>query len=178
MRPMKATVWLKSMPLRVQLGLIGLGYAAVLAYGILAEFARYLAAMKDPVSASGGMWAFGDELLAWSIFFCFMVPTLFLILLMREYEGTFVKYSKVLFWFSLSAPLCLGIFVLGAVAHAQHFVDPLVWRTWRAPFALVIIAASRVLARYDAAKRLLSRALLIEGGSLAISLAMLFFPGP
>ena len=102
---MKAISWARTLPLRVQLAVIGFGYAAVLAYAVTSKYARHLAELRDPVSASGGMWAFGDELLAWSIFFCFMVPTFFLVLLLRQYEHSSDVYSKVLFWASLTAPL-------------------------------------------------------------------------
>jgi amino acid permease len=172
---MKAISWVRTIPLRVQLAFIGCGYVAVLAYAVMAKYMRHLAELKDPVGASGGMWAFGDELLAWSIFFCFMVPTFFLVLLLRQHEHSSGVYSRVLFWISLTAPLCLGISMIGQAAHHQDLVDPLLWRTWRGPFALMLIAMSRVFARFDAAKRILTRALLIEGGTLAICVALLIF---
>jgi hypothetical protein len=112
---------------------------------------RHLAELKDPISAPGGMWAAGDELLAWGIFFCFMVPTFFLVLLLRQYEHSSSFYSRVLFWISLTAPLCLGIYMLGHAAHMPDKVDPLLWRTWRAPLVLMFIAMSRVFARFDSA---------------------------
>jgi hypothetical protein len=175
MSGMKALSWARELPLRAQLALIGSGYAAVLAYGVMEEYMRYLAELRNPVEASGGMWAFGDEVLAWSIFCLFMVPTSFLALLLRQHERSYDVYSKILFWASLSAPLCLGVLVLGQFLHFGDVVDPLVWRTWRGPFVLIVIGMSRLLAQIDAAKRLLTRALLIESGTFAIFFALLVF---
>lgn len=174
---MKAIFWVKALPLRAQLAVIGFGYTAVLVYAVAAEYMRYVAAVKDPVSSSGGMWAFGDELLAWNLFLSFMVPTFFLLVLVRRDDGAYVKFSKVLFWFSLTAPLCLGVFVIAAMAHAQNLADPLLWRNWRGPFALMVIATSRFLARPPMAKRLLTRACLIEGGAFSIFVALILFSG-
>ena len=93
--------------------------------------------------------------------------------LLRQYEHSSSFYSRVLFWISLTAPLSLGALVLGQLAYQQNLVDPLVWRVWRAPFVLIVITMSRIFARFDPAKRLLTRALLIEGGSLVIFFALL-----
>jgi hypothetical protein len=170
---MKAISWARLLTPRMQMALIGCGYAAVLGYAVVAQFMRHLAELRDPVSASGGMWAFGDELLAWNIFLFFMVPTFFLLLVLRQQERPYGLYSKILFWFSLTAPLSMTILVLAQLAHQQTLVDPLVWRIWRAPFVLILVAMSRIFARFDAAKRLLTRALLIEGASLVILFALL-----
>jgi hypothetical protein len=174
---MKVFSWARALPLRVQVTAIGLGYLGVLAYGVAVEFMRHLAELRDPAASSGGMWAFGDELLAWYIFLLFMVPTIFLLLLLRQHEQAYITYSKILFWFSLTAPLCLGILVLAALAHAQAAADPLAWRPWRAPFVVVVMGMSRVFARFAPAKRLLTRALLIEVGTLAIFIALMMSPG-
>jgi hypothetical protein len=172
---MKAVSWLKSLPARVQLALIGLAYAFVLAYGVTTEIAREMAAARDPASSSGGMWAFGDELLAWNIFFLFMIPTFFLLCFMRQYDGTYGAFSKVLFGVSLTAPLLVGIFLLGAFAGSNTIKDVAVYRFWRAPFVLMVMGLSRLMARIDVAKRLLTRALLIEGGTFAILFTFFIF---
>jgi len=169
--------WVKAMPLRAQLAFIGFGYAAVMAYAVMMEFMRYQAAMRDPVSSSGGMWAFGDELLAWNIFVFFMVPTFLLLLVMRQYDEAYIKYSKILFWTSLTAPLVLAAMALGNALGWNRFLDSLLWRSWRAPFVLGLLAMSRMCARADVAKRLLTRAVLIEGGTIAICLSLIVFSG-
>lgn len=170
---MKAIFWVKTLPVRVQLALIGCGYLVVLAYGAVLQYTRYLAALQDPAYSSGGMWAFGDEMLAWWIFLLAMGPTFLLLLVIRQDETAYVRLAKVLFWFSLTGPICLAVAVLGNLLHHGNLVDPLVWRSWRAPFVLMVIAMSRILAKPNAAKRLLTRAALIEGGALAICVAML-----
>ena len=172
---MKAIALLKSLSPRMQLGLIGLAYALVVAYGVTAELARELAAARDPAYSSGGMWAFGDELLAWNIFFLFMVPTFFLLRFMRQHDGAYASFSKVLFGVSLTAPILVGIFLLGAFAGSNTIKDAAVYRFWRAPFVLVVMGLSRLMARVDVAKRLLTKALLIEGGTFAILITLFIF---
>ncbi|MGI9104207.1 MAG: hypothetical protein ACR2IF_17335 [Terriglobales bacterium] len=180
---MKSIAWLwetsfglKLIPWQIQLPFIAVGYAAVLACGVLLEYQRDLAALRDPIYSSGGMWAWGDEMLAWSIFFFFLVPTFFLIRLMADFPQTFLSYSRVALWFSLTAPLALAIFCLGSWAGHHDFVDPLLERTWRTPFVFIVIIVTRMFARWDNARRLINRALLIEGGTLAIFLALLITP--
>ncbi len=183
MRPMRAIAWcrqtffgVKLIPWQVQATLILIGYAAVLTGGVWLEYERDLAALRDPVYSSGGMWAFGDEMLAWYIFFFFLIPTFFLIRLFSDFPETFAAYSKVALWASLTAPLCLGVTLLGSLTHNNAIFDPLLWRTWRAPFVLMVLVMSRFFAGAGAAKRLLNRALLIEGGSLAIFVTLLIAP--
>jgi len=170
---MKAILWVKTLPVRLQLAAIGCGYLVVLTYGVALQYMRYLAAMRDPVSSSGGMWAFGDEMLAWWIFLLAMGPTFLLLLVIRQHEAVYVRLAKVLFWFSVTGPVALAVSVVGNLLHHGNLVDPLVWRVWRGPFVLIVIGMSRILAKADAAKRLLTRAALIEFGALAICVAML-----
>ncbi len=172
-RGMKAILWVKTLPLRVQLSAIGCGYLVVLAYGAAMQYARYLAALQDPAYSSGGMWAFGDEMLAWWIFLLAMGPTFLVLLVIRQHETTYVRLSKILFWFSLTAPVCLALSVVGNLLHHASLVDPLVWRVWRGPFVLLVIGMSRILAKPDVAKRQLTRAALIEFGTLAVCMVLL-----
>jgi hypothetical protein len=173
---MKAMSWMRAMPWRVQLAVILAGYAAVLVYGATTVYMRDLAALRDPLSSSGGMWAFGDELLAWNIFFLFMVPTFFLLWLMRQYDDTYTVYAKVLFWVGLTAPIFLGIFLLRWSPRLKDVADWFGWRPWRAPFVFIVMGLSRMMSpRVDVAKRMITRALLIEGGTLAIFISLIIF---
>jgi hypothetical protein len=47
----------------MQLGLVVLGYAAVLVVAAALLFVRHLQELENPVEASGGMWAAGDAFL-------------------------------------------------------------------------------------------------------------------
>ena len=122
--------------------------------------------------ASGGMWAAGDALL-WIFIAClFLIPTAFLIWVIAKYESFYKAYSQLLLGLSLSAPVCLGALTVGENYLAQS-ISVLCWcRLFGSPFVLVGLGVSRLVARFDRAKRLLSYALLVEGLTLAIAVAL------
>jgi hypothetical protein len=165
---------MKPFSLRVQLGLVALGYVGVLVYSADMVFQRYLQEVSDPISdaASSGMYAFADWLMTIFIFFLFMIPSAFLLWVIRTFEGTYTKYSKVLLALSITAPVCLGLLCLGDLLHGKALLsdrsslhEVLIERVFCAPYILVLMGASRLFARFDGPKRLVRRALLIEGGT-------------
>jgi hypothetical protein len=118
------------------------------------------------------MWAAGDALL-WIFLAClFMIPTVFLIWVIARFEAIYVAYSQFLLGLSLSAPVCLSVFLLGENQVAQSLGFLCLYRLLGSPFILVGIGMSRLVARFDRAKRLVSYALLVEGLTIAAAVAL------
>jgi hypothetical protein len=165
----------KTISSRAQLWLIALGYAAVLAVAVALLGGRYLLERQHQadVEAAGGMYAFGDLLLGIFIACLFMIPTVFLLRVMARFEAFYTTYSQFLVGVSLSAPVCLGLLYFGRDHVTDNLRDLCLYRFVGSPFILVGMGVSRWVARVDRAKRLTSYALLIEGLSLGIAVALL-----
>ncbi len=161
-------------PWRAQLRFIGLGYAAVFIIAAVLVLGRYLQEHfhRGDMAASGGMSAFGDLLLGIFIVFLFMIPTGFLVWAAAKLEGGYTAYSQLLVGISLTAPLCLGLFFLSRNHLSENLASLYLLRFAASPFILIGIAFSRLVARFDRAKRLTLYALLIEGLSFGIAVAM------
>jgi hypothetical protein len=161
--------------LRTQLWFVGLGYAAVFAVSAVIILARYLQERlhRADMAAAGGMSAFGDLVLGIFIASLFMIPTVFLVWIMAKYENVYTTYSQFLLGLSLSAAVCLSLFILkeNYVGQSLHTVCAI--RLAGSPFVFAGIVVSRLVARFDRAKRLTSYALLIEGLTLGIAIALL-----
>jgi hypothetical protein len=162
-----------SISLRVQLGLVALGYAAVLVMAAALLFMRHLQELKYPIDASGGMWAAGDAMLYIFIVCLFMIPTIFLIWVSARFEAFYTPYSQFLLVLSLSAPVCLAVFFFGENHVAESLGSLCLLRLLGSPFIFAGIGTSRLVARFDRAKRLVSGALLVEGLTMATSVALL-----
>jgi hypothetical protein len=161
---------------RTQLWLIGLGYTAVFAVSAVILLARYLQERGHPADlvAYGGMYAGGDAILGIFIVCLFMIPTVFLVWASAKFEGGYTAYAQLLVGVSLTAPLCLGLFVLGKSHMTETLASLYLCRLIASPFILIGIVFSRLVARFDRAKRLTSYALLIEGLTLGIAMALAF----
>ncbi len=150
-----------------------MGYAAVLVVAATLLYGRHLQELKYPDEASGGMWAAGDAFL-WIFIAClFMVPNVFLVWVIAKSESIYKTYSQLLLGLSLSAPVSLALFTLG-----QNYLAPSVgglclFRLVWSPFILLGIGVSRLVARFDRAKKLVSYALLVEGLTLATAVVLL-----
>jgi hypothetical protein len=125
------------------------------------------------MAAAGGMSAFGDLLLGIFIACLFMIPTVFLVWVMAKYESVFTTYSQLLLGLSLSAPVCLSLFVFGKNHVSENLLFVCLCRLVGSPFVFAGIGVSRFLARFAQPKRLTSYALLIEGLTLGIAIALL-----
>lgn len=158
---------------RVKLGLVGVAYAVVLLFAAAALYVRHLQELRYPAEASGGMWAAGDAMLLIFIAGLFMIPTAFLIWVMAGFESIYKAYSQFLLALSLSAPVCLGVLTFGQSALASTAGGLCLYRLLSSPFILVGIGVSRLVARFDRAKRLTSYAFLIEGLTLVAAVAVL-----
>jgi hypothetical protein len=163
----------KSISWRAQLGLVALGYAVVLVVAATLLYGRHLQELKYPADASGGMWAAGDAFL-WIFIVClFMVPTAFLVWVIAKSESIYKTYSQLLLALSLSAPVSLALFTLGQNYLAQSVGGLCLIRLVWSPFILLGIGVSRLVARFDRAKKLVSYALLVEGLTLATAVVLL-----
>src|SRR5258707_15448050 len=87
---------MKALSLRAQLGWVAAAYAAVLAVSTFLVVERYLQYVRHPEDANqySGMWAGGDMIVGVFIFCLFLVPTLFLVLVMRNSEPLYTSYNE------------------------------------------------------------------------------------
>jgi len=159
-------------PWRTQLWLIALGYAVFFVVAAFLLFVDHLWELNNPVDASGGMHAFGDTALYFFLACLFMIPTVFLIWATAKFETFYTAYSKFLLGFSLSAPICLSVFYIGENYVAQSLGFICLFRLLGSPFILAGMGISRLVARFDRAKRFASYALLIEGLTLGVAVAL------
>ncbi len=118
------------------------------------------------------MWAAGD-LFLWIFIAClFLVPTALLIWITAKYEAFYTAYSKFLLGLSLSAPVCLAVLNLGENHVGESLMNLCMYRLMGLPFIFVGMGFSRIVAKFDRAKRFASYALLIEGLTLAIAVVL------
>lgn len=120
---------MKPIPWRVQLGAVAAGYAMVFLVGGALVFERHIQYVNNPADAAsyGAMYAFGDLILGLFIGGLFRVPTLLLVLVIRKSEAAYTRYSQTVLGFSLTAPVCLGIFLIPAVNEGTRSWAGFVW---------------------------------------------------
>ena len=166
---------MKPIPRRVQLVVVALGYVAVLLVVAVLVYARHMQYVNLPVEeTSGGMYAFGDWLLELFIGALFLIPTFLLVLVIRKSETAYTRYSQTLLGLSLTAPICLGVFLIPAVNQGNTLLGWFsMYRLLASPFVVVGLAVSRLLAGFGRAKRLTSYALLFEVGTVALLVVLL-----
>ncbi len=150
-----------------------LGYTAVLLFAAAVLFVRHLQELQYPAEASGGMWAGGDAILYIFIAGLFILPTAFLIWVAAKFEGVYTAYSIFLLVLSLTAPVCLSVLHLGEIRDGQTLFTICLFRLICSPFVIVAIGISWIVGRFDQAKRYASFALLMEGLTFAIAIALL-----
>jgi hypothetical protein len=169
---------MKPIPLRAQLGLVAAGYAVVLATAAFLVFARYMLYVNHPgdAAAAGGMYAAGDLMLGIFIACMFLVPTFVLVLVIRKSERLYTVYSKIVLGLSLTAPICLGVLSIPAVAQGTMLLGWICMdRLLCSPIVIVGLIISRLLARFDRAKRLTLYALLLEVLTLVLTVVLFLF---
>jgi hypothetical protein len=161
---------------RLQLELIGAGYALVFLFAAAEYFQRYLYTLREPIDSAGGMAAFGDEMLTIFVFLLFLAPTFFLLRLMAnsdrmaQSDRFYESYAKVLLAVSITDPLAVGLL---ALFHNSILAQDICGtRLWRSPMVLVVMIMSRALGRRGQEKRLMTWAILIEAGTLVASVAI------
>ena len=160
------------------MGLVAAFYAVVLAAAAILIYARYLLYVNHPqdVAAAGGMYAGGDLMLEILIGCMLLVPTFVLALVVRKSEPLYAGYSRVVLGLSLTAPISLGLLCIPAVNQGSGVLG---WicldRMLCSPIVIVGLLVSRLLARFDRAKRLTLYALLIEVSTLVLTVALFLF---
>jgi hypothetical protein len=166
--------FVKPTSLRTQLWFVGLGYGAAFLVSAVIILARYLQEHfhRAEMAAAGGMSAFGDLLLGIFIACLFMIPTVFLVWVLAKHESAYTTYSQLLVGVSLSAPVCLSLFIFGKNHLSDNLLLVCLFRIVASPFILLGNIVSRFLARFERAKKLTLYALLIEGLTLGIAIAL------
>ena len=163
----------------MQLGLVAIGYAAVLAVGAVLIVVRYFQYVNHPadVAAYGGMYAGGDLMLEVFIGGMLMVMTFFLVLVIYKSEPDYTIYSKVLVGLSLTAPLSVGLISIPAVNQGMNVLGEVcMFRLFASPMVIAGMGMSRIYARFPRPKRLTVYALLIEAVTLILLLAAMILP--
>jgi hypothetical protein len=156
---------------RIQLGLILSGYAIIFSAIAFLAYQRYQLELLHPDDFNGGMAAFGDLIQGLFFLALLSVPTLFLIRLLAKSERNYTGYTKVLFWVSLTSPLAL---VIGSTPLQKVAGDVCLSRLIAAPVLLVLYAFSRWMGQFEFARRLMTRAMLIEGLTFVATIVVLF----
>jgi len=168
---------MNSIPLRVQLGIVAAIYVAVVAVSGILVALRYLQYVRHPqdVAAAGGMYGFGDVMLALMIVCMLLFPTFLLAIVVRQSEALSIGYAKAMVGVSLTLPLSAGIIAIPAVAQSTSILGELCleW-LFASPAVLVGLVMSRLLAKFDRAKRLTLYAILIEIVTLGVLAGLLF----
>ena len=162
---------------RTKLGWVLAAYGLALAVSVCLVVWRYFEYRWHAEDANlySGMWAGGDMVLGFFIFGLFLVPTFFLVLVIRDSEPLYTLYARVLFGLGLSAPLSLGLIAIPEVNQGQSLLGwVFFWRILGSPFVFLVLTGSRLLARFSPAKRLCSYAVLIEGLTLVTMVVFLF----
>ena len=165
-------------PSRVGLKLVAIGYAAGVLISAALIYMRYLQYVRHPddAAASSGMWAGGDLILEFFIGCMLLVPTAVLVLVIRNYEGAYTTYAKVMLAVSITLPLSLGLISIPAIGQSNSILgSACLFRLFGSPVVLAGLVFSRLLARFRLAKRLLVSGLLIE--FLTLILMMVLFSG-
>jgi hypothetical protein len=166
-------------PWRVQLRLVAASYAAVVAIAVFLIVVRYLQYVRHPddAAAYGGMWAGGDMMLGLFICFLLMIPTAFLVFVIRKSETASEKYAKTLFGFSLTSPISAALIAIPAIGQSNMIIGWFcLYRVLASPVVLIWLIVSRLLARFDRQKRWKSYALLVETLTLVVIGGLMVFP--
>jgi len=158
---------------RTKLGLVAAAYAGVVALSVLLVLLRCLQYKLHPDDAEqyGGMWAGGDLMLALFIAGLLMLTTFFLIPILRNDEPGYTNYSKALIGIALTSPFAI---VLTALPGGPWWIgDICISRLFAAPLAIILYFVSWVASGFRGARRRIVIALLIEVGTIAVSMALL-----
>jgi len=167
---------MKALSSRLQFALVVAGYAGVLVFSAGLIFVRYLQELRNPVDASGGMWGFGDWMLAAFIACMLLVPTFLLAFFVRTSEAASTRYSRAVLGVSLTAPVSVGMMFIPAVSQGNSLLGWLcMYRLLVSPVVVGGLVVSRLMARFSGAKRLGSYSLLVEIGTLVLIMVSMFF---
>jgi len=164
----------KAISSRLQIQLIAVAYAALFFYAALERYVRYLAELRNPIDAQGGMWAFGDEMLTYYLFFLFLFPTFFLLRLMAASDYVYTCYAKFALGAALTAPLSLMLLSVKVEKASAIISDAALIRLFRSPMVFILLVMSRMFARALVSKRLINWAIFAETLTIVASVSVLF----
>jgi len=164
---------------KIQLGLVALGYAAVVGFSALLIVWRIWQYKTHAADAAqyGGMWAGGDLVL--EMFICAMLlgMSFFLVLVIFRDEAAYAIFSKVVLGISVTLPVSAGLIAIPSIGGGISLLGwACLFRVFASPMVLVGLIMSRLFARFPKAKRMTNYALLVEGLTLVFMFLMLFLP--
>lgn len=165
---MKPIAW------RIQLEVIASAYAGILLMGTFWFYQRHLQELSDPQAAmaSSGMWAFGDLILVVFLYLLCLIPTFFLLRLMRTNEVVYDNYAKIVLAVSLTSPLCLAALSFHVGENIAVLENFFALRLFNSPLVFGLMVMSRLFARQRPAKRLINWSMLTEVATLVGALAI------
>jgi hypothetical protein len=154
---------------RVGIGLVVAGYAGVLIVAAALITQRYLAERRNPADFNSGMAAGGDWFLELFLVALLLIPTCLLALLIRNSEAAYTKFARILFGFSLTAPVSLGLMAIPAVGQTNSLLGSFcLYRIFGFPMTAVGLAGSCVLAKFRRPRLVILYSLLIEIGAIIL----------
>ncbi len=152
-----------AIPWRTRLGFVAACYAAVLAVAAIMITQRYLAERRNPADFSGGMAAAGDWFLELFLVALLLVPTFFLVLMIRNSETSYTKFAQALLGFGLTAPASVGLMFIPAVGQSKDLLGSFcLYRIFAFPMTVIGLVGCCVLAKFRRPRRLILYSLLIE----------------
>jgi len=146
---------------RAKMGFVVAGYAAVLALAAKMIVQRYLAEQRNPADFSSGMAAGGDWMLELFLVALLLIPTFFLVLLIRNSEAAYTRFAQVLLALGLTAPASIGLmFVVG---RSNNLLGSFcLYRLFAFPMSTVGLAGCCVMAKFKRPRRLILYSLLMD----------------
>ena len=110
------------------------------------------------------------------LFICFLliIPTVFLVFVIRKSETASETYAKVLLGLALTAPVSVALIAIPAIGQSNMILGYFcLFRLLASPVVVVWLIVSRLLARFDRQKRWTTYALLVEGLTLVLIAALM-----
>jgi hypothetical protein len=153
---------MKSVPLRVQLLLVAAGYVGVLAIAALLVYERHMQYVNHPEEAAGGGRDVSRRRLDSGDLHRLHVacPNVFSGAGDPQFRSPLHPVFQILLGLSLTAPLCLAVLSIPAVGRetinrgTMLLGEICLDRLFASPLVVVGLVFSRLLARFDRAKRL------------------------
>jgi hypothetical protein len=171
--------FVESAPERLHPGFIAAGYAAVSLVAAILLYNQYLQHLRElQVMATMGpplFHPYSDWLLALLIGGLFLIPTVLLVLTIRESETAYTIYSRILLLLSITLPVCLLLTPLLPVLGIDFLFVLCLFRFYVSPAVAVGLAISWFFGRFAWAKRLIRYALMIEVGTLVVGMVFIAF---
>jgi len=163
---------------RLHPGFIAAGYAAVALLASILIYNQHVQRVRElheeMASRMPQFHPNNEWLVALLIGGLFLLPTFLLISVIRESETAYTLYSRALLALSVTAPLCILIFI-GGLSLGTGFLGVCFYRFFASPSITLGLIVSRVFARFERAKRLILCALGIEMVTWIASLVFMAF---